>query len=276
MIINYELNPPKILPKEYFTYSNLLDDIDNVKKKVNTLHEYSNCIHFTDSVLGIPRLSSITMASIIKKDNDRINISCSIRTRDRNLTSMYQSISDSILYNIESLLILLGDQPKNDLETCDLLKPSRVVNLLNSQEFKKSIKLNLSIPNKIRNINTLQKKIDAKPSPDTVKIRHILISTESRDTATASKLADSIRLAIANGSNFDSLAAKFSDDGTNGGMGVRRRSARGGNGLDHLPAHTSRWTGAGAPQPGPLGGSIHAVRHDADPAVAEPVLVLLP
>ena len=163
MIINYELNPPKILPKEYFTYSNLLDDIDNVKKKVNTLHEYSNCIHFTDSVLGIPRLSSITMASIIKKYNDRIKISCSIRTRDRNLTSMYQAISDSILYNIESLLILLGDQPINDLGNYDLLKPSKVVNLLNSQEFRKSIKLNLSIPNKIRNINTIQKKIDAKP-----------------------------------------------------------------------------------------------------------------
>jgi 5,10-methylenetetrahydrofolate reductase len=163
LIINYELNPPKILPKDYFSYSNLLDDIDNVKKKVNTLHEYSNCIHFTDSVLGIPRLSSITMASIIKKDNDRINISCSIRTRDRNLTSMYQAISDSILYNIESLLILLGDQPINDLGNYDLLKPSRVVNLLNSQEFRKSIKLNLSIPNKIRNINTIQKKIDAKP-----------------------------------------------------------------------------------------------------------------
>ncbi len=163
MIINYELNPPKILPKEYFTYSNLLDDIDNVKKKVNTLHEYSNCIHFTDSVLGIPRLSSITMASIIKKYNDRIKISCSIRTRDRNLTSMYQAISDSILYNIESLLILLGDQPINDLGKYDLLKPSRVVNLLNTQEFRKSVKLNLSIPNKIRNINTIQKKIDAKP-----------------------------------------------------------------------------------------------------------------
>jgi 5,10-methylenetetrahydrofolate reductase len=103
------------------------------------------------------------MASIIKKYNDRIKISCSVRTRDRNLTSMYQAISDSVLYNIESLLILLGDQPSNDLGTYDLLKPSKVVNLLNSQEFKKSIKLNLSIPNKIRNINTIQKKIDAKP-----------------------------------------------------------------------------------------------------------------
>ena len=164
MIINYELNPPKILPKDYFSYSNLLDNIDNVKKKVKVLCEYSHSIHFTDSVLGIPRISSITMANIIKKYNDRLNISCSIRTRDRNLTSMYQIIFDSILYNIESLLILLGDQPRNDLGTHNLLKPSKVVNLFNSQEFKKSIKLNLSIPNKIRNINnTIQRKIDAKP-----------------------------------------------------------------------------------------------------------------
>jgi 5,10-methylenetetrahydrofolate reductase len=163
LIINYELNPPKILPKDYFNYSNLLEDIENVKKKVKAIQEYSNSIHFTDSVLGIPRLSSITMASIIKKYNDTIKISCSIRTRDRNLTTMYQTISESILYNIDSLLILLGDQPRNDLGAQNTLKPSKVVNLFNSQEFKKSIKLNLSIPNKIENIKTIQRKIDAKP-----------------------------------------------------------------------------------------------------------------
>ena len=163
MIINYELNPPKILPKDYFNYSNLLEDIENVKKKVKAIQEYSNSIHFTDSVLGIPRLSSITMASIIKKYNDTIKISCSIRTRDRNLTTMYQTISESVLYNIDSLLILLGDQPRNDLGAQNTLKPSKVVNLFNSQEFKKSIKLNLSIPNKIENIKTIQRKIDAKP-----------------------------------------------------------------------------------------------------------------
>jgi 5,10-methylenetetrahydrofolate reductase len=163
LIINYELNPPKIIPNDYFNCSNLLDDIHNIKKKIEMLYEFSNRIHFTDSVLGIPRLSSITMANIIKKDNDKIKISCSIRTRDRNITSMYQTISDSIFYKIESLLILLGDQSKNDLESFNLLKPSKVVNLFNSYEFNKYIKLNLSIPNKIININKIKKKIDAKP-----------------------------------------------------------------------------------------------------------------
>jgi 5,10-methylenetetrahydrofolate reductase len=164
LIISYELNPPKIVPNNYFSYSNLLSNIENVKKKVMILDEYINCLHFTDSVLGIPRLSSITMASIIKRYNAKIKISCSIRTRDRNLISMYQTISDSILLNIESLLIILGDQPRNDLESQELLKPSKVVNQLNSQEFNRSIKLNLSIPNKIRNITTIKRKIDAKPN----------------------------------------------------------------------------------------------------------------
>ena len=164
MIISYELNPPKILPNGYFNYSNLISDIENVKNKAMVLDEYINCLHFTDSVLGIPRLSSITMASIIKKNNTKMKISCSVRTRDRNLTSMFQTISDSILLNIESLLIILGDQPKNDLEIQGLLKPSKVVNQFNTQEFNKSIKLNLSIPNKIQNIHTIKGKIDAKPN----------------------------------------------------------------------------------------------------------------
>lgn len=164
MIISYELNPPKILPNNYFSYSNFLSDIANVKKKVTILDEYINYLHFTDSVLGIPRLSSITMASIIKKYNTKMKISCSVRTRDRNFLSMYQTISDSILLNLESLLILLGDEPRNDLKTQELLKPSQVVNQLSFQGFNKSIKLNLSIPNKIRNINTIKNKIDAKPN----------------------------------------------------------------------------------------------------------------
>jgi len=69
----------------------------------------------------------------------------------------------------------------------------------------------------------LAKLEGARIMPDSVKVRHILISTTQRDpqtgqttlirdTATAYKLADSIRTAIARGSNFDSLCAKFSED----------------------------------------------------------------
>lgn len=48
--------------------------------------------------------------------------------------------------------------------------------------------------------------------PDTVTIRHILISTQNRDSATAYNLCDSLQKAVAAGAIFDSLVAKFSDD----------------------------------------------------------------
>jgi len=72
------------------------------------------------------------------------------------------------------------------------------------------------------NTFVLAKIVEAKPVPDTVKVRHILIGTQTqnqqgqmqqiREDSTAKKLADSIVLAIKNGANFDSLAKRFSDD----------------------------------------------------------------
>lgn len=63
----------------------------------------------------------------------------------------------------------------------------------------------------------LAKVIDVKPWPDTVKVRHILIATQEqgqtvREDSTAKKLVDSIQLAIKNGTKFDSLVVKYSDD----------------------------------------------------------------
>jgi len=58
----------------------------------------------------------------------------------------------------------------------------------------------------------IARMVGAVRMPDTVNIRHILISTQSRDSATAYNLCDSLQKAIAGGSNFDSLTAKFSDD----------------------------------------------------------------
>lgn len=58
----------------------------------------------------------------------------------------------------------------------------------------------------------LAKLIGTRVQPDTVNFRHILISTQQRDSTSARKLIDSLRTAIQAGSNFDSLAAKFSED----------------------------------------------------------------
>ena len=72
----------------------------------------------------------------------------------------------------------------------------------------------------------LAKVIDVKQWPDTVKVRHILIATQQqgqfvREDSTAKKLVDSVQLAIKNGTPFDTMVVKYSDDQgskTNGGV----------------------------------------------------------
>jgi peptidyl-prolyl cis-trans isomerase D len=70
----------------------------------------------------------------------------------------------------------------------------------------------------------IAKVVGATSIPDTVKVRHILIATQQQDQqtralqrvredSTAKRIADSVALAIKNGANFDSLLAKYSDDG---------------------------------------------------------------
>jgi peptidyl-prolyl cis-trans isomerase D len=66
---------------------------------------------------------------------------------------------------------------------------------------------------------TVAKLIDFKTQPDSVKARHILVATTDPrsgqvilDDSTAKKKIDSIRNLIDHGANFDSLAAKLSDD----------------------------------------------------------------
>jgi len=57
------------------------------------------------------------------------------------------------------------------------------------------------------------KVMDKKSLPDSVSAKHILIQpNQTRDDSASKKMADSIKLAIAFGANFDSLAIKFSDD----------------------------------------------------------------
>lgn len=70
---------------------------------------------------------------------------------------------------------------------------------------------------------SMAKLIGARPIPDSVKVRHILIATKQqdpqtgqsvtvKDDATAKAIADSVQRVIAAGQNFDSVAAKISDD----------------------------------------------------------------
>jgi len=77
----------------------------------------------------------------------------------------------------------------------------------------------------------LAKMVDEKQLPDSVTVRHILVATHQRDQqtgqlqrvvddSTASKRLDSAVAEIKAGKNFDSVCAKYSDDGTKNTGGV--------------------------------------------------------
>lgn len=77
---------------------------------------------------------------------------------------------------------------------------------------------------------SLARVLGSKTVADSVKVRHILIATQQQDQSgnmmairtddDAKKLCDSLAGAIRGGSNFDSLCAKFSDDGNKSTGGI--------------------------------------------------------
>ena len=163
MKISYELNPPKIVKGERFDLAQLNDDIQAMEDRALQLSDLVSSIHLTDSVLGIPRVSSITAAAYIKERSDT-KLTCSVRVRDRNFTSLCQAVSDAILIGVDSLLLLMGDEPA-DRPGDSGLRPSAAVRMLKKEHYDSSIKLDLSFPAKIRNKSaaSVQNKLAAKP-----------------------------------------------------------------------------------------------------------------
>ncbi|MGI0038042.1 MAG: hypothetical protein ACRD99_06765 [Nitrososphaera sp.] len=166
MKISYELNPPKIVKGEQFDVEQLRTDIRVMVERASQLSGLAWGLHLTDSVLGIPRLSSITAATHIQKalGSKSPTLSCSLRSRDRNFTSLCQAVSDAILADIDSLLILLGDAPAN-MPGSSGLRPSEALRMLKKEGYDSKIKLDLSFPANVRDCppRTVQKKLDARP-----------------------------------------------------------------------------------------------------------------
>ncbi len=163
MKLTYELNPPRILNKNNFDISDINEQIKHFTRRAAALTEYADGIHITDSVLGIARISSITAAGYVKRCGNPLSITCSLRVRDRNLTSISQFVCDAILVGVEGLLVLAGDEPSEGPLGSDL-RPSQVLNLLRNRKYDSLLTLNLSVPHKIRHKDSIQKKLDARPN----------------------------------------------------------------------------------------------------------------
>lgn len=163
--IAYELNPPKIVKEEKFDLEQLKHNIQEMTDRALQLIGLVNGIHLTDSVLGIPRLSSVTAARYIQRHIDRqTRLSCSIRVRDRNFPSLCQVVADAILIGAESLLILMGDQPEVKLGDSGL-RPSTALRMLKREGYNLDIKLDLSFPAKVKDKSAppIRNKLDISP-----------------------------------------------------------------------------------------------------------------
>lgn len=155
------MNPPKIMRDATFDLDSLEHDMKKFYGRISKLVSLVDGIHLTDSVLGIPRVSSISAAREIVKMHPGVRLRCSIRVRDRNLSAIMQLVSDAILMGVDGLLIVKGDRPERPSVDSGL-RPSEVVNILNQHGFGDRIKLFLSVPCE-PDPNKIKKKMEVKP-----------------------------------------------------------------------------------------------------------------
>jgi len=182
MTITYELNPPKVIQDSVLSHEELQNSVNKLKAKAFEVSNVCNSIHVTDSVLGIPRISPITIGVFIRNSNDKIELSASVRVRDRNLTSLTQTICDAILLDLNAVLILKGDPPPAGPKDSKLV-PSEVVKQFNEQGFGKKIDLFLSLPSN-PNFEKIHKKIEAQPKGFVTQV----ISSQDQITKIVDKL----------------------------------------------------------------------------------------
>lgn len=161
MTIIYEINPPKVIQDTVLSHNQLSESVERLKERAVKIGQASDGIHLTDSVLGIPRVSPITAGFFIRNSNNKIRITASIRVRDRNLTSITQTICDAILLNLNGVLVLKGDAPPTGPKDSGLI-PSDIVKQFNEQGFGKRIDMFLSISSN-PDFEKMHKKIEAQP-----------------------------------------------------------------------------------------------------------------
>src|SRR3989304_5831665 len=160
MTLRYEINPPKITQNSNLSQEDTLKLLDKVKLRVSEISTSCDGIHFTDSVLGIPRISPITTGTLIRKSNQKIEITVSLRVRDKNLTTLRQLMEDAVSGGLNGVLILKGDPSPNEQKDSGLI-PSSTVKYFKELGFDKKIDIFLSLPSN-PSFDKIQKKKNAK------------------------------------------------------------------------------------------------------------------
>jgi 5,10-methylenetetrahydrofolate reductase len=183
--IRFELNPPKTVQNRYFEEHELRRSLSSLVTRANELVGLIDGIHITDSVLGVPRISGISVAHFIRRAGNNLPISCSVRARDRNYTSFMQFVGDAILLGLESILILKGDELGPDSSTSNL-KPTEILRVLQSEKYDRYIHFSLAVPSKAKDKIQVEKKI--------LSGAHSLVTQSIESLADLGELADLAKL----------------------------------------------------------------------------------
>jgi len=170
MAIRYEINPPKINQEISLSDEETGKLLDKVKLRVSEIETKCDGIHFTDSVLGIPRVSPVTTGALIRKSNEKIQITTSLRVRDKSLSILTKLMEDVISSKLNGVLILKGDASPNEQKDSGLI-PSKTVKHFKDLGFDKKMDIFLSLPNN-PDFNKIQKKIEAEPTGFITQVIH--------------------------------------------------------------------------------------------------------
>ena len=160
--IIYEMNPPKVLYDNHYDNDTIRKNVDIFISKTKRISELVDGIHLTDNVLGIPRVSSLMLVSMLKRNGITKPMSCTCRLYDKNLISVLQFVTDAILCGVHSILVLRGDDPIIGNKFFNI-SPSKAIKTLSEHNFDNYIKLDLSFPNKVNDTMKIKNKLEAKP-----------------------------------------------------------------------------------------------------------------
>jgi homocysteine S-methyltransferase len=170
MTLRYEINPPKIIQGSNLSPEEITKLLDKVKHRVSEISTSCHGIHFTDSVLGIPRISPVITGMLIRKLNPKIEITVSLRVRDKNLATLSKLMEETVSGGLDGVLILKGDASPDGQKDSGLI-PSQVVKHFNELGYGKKLDLFLSLPSK-PDFNKIQKKIEAEPAGFITQVIH--------------------------------------------------------------------------------------------------------
>lgn len=156
MTIRFEANPPKILPGV-----DLNESISKFLNKIKLISKKCDAIHLTENVLGHNRVSPIKIGKLIKNEIPDLNITVSLRVRDKDKTEVDNFVQEAISSGFSGILVLMGDPSDSGQKDSGLI-PSEVVKDLKSKKIDSKIDLYLSVPNN-PDWSKIKKKMNAHP-----------------------------------------------------------------------------------------------------------------